>query len=572
MPVSSPFTVGQLKTSKPRGSNAIAFRCLAAAILSAVFLNLAYFPTNQGWVAWFALVPGLVLVRADLRNRDRYLLAWLSTWLFFLPALRWMRVAHESMYFSWIGLSLWCSWFAPLALWLVRRLDRRGWPLTLSVPIVWTALEFIRTHILGGFPWYLLGHSQHDWLSVIQIADLAGVPAVTFLVAAVNGLLAEWLFRVATVRSWFGFGERSGPLIAQSVVVLASIALVLGYGAWRLSQNQFADGPVVALLQTDLDQDIRNSRPDDPGAGTRSVQDLRVQTMQLTKQALQLPRSPDLIIWPETTFEYDLKEPRIPPPADAQYQEWAKDMADRLAYLQDVARASRFPVLLGANAQVYAGPNRIHRYNCALLVSASGDILGRYDKTHLVPFGEYVPLLETFPFLAGLSPYSSSEELNLLTPGEKYPTLQVAVDGRAYSFGCLICYESAYAHLARKYMNAPNNPADFLVNQSNDGWFRCTQEHEQHLAVARFRAIECRRALVRAVNMGISAVIDGNGRVVALPGPTWEKSKGLMAVVSAPIPIDTRTSVYAKAGDWLSWLCWIGIAVGIVRGRKDRAA
>ena len=293
MPVSSPFTVVQLKPSKPRGSNVIAFRCLAAALLSAVFLNLAYFPTNQGWLGWFALVPGLVLVRADLRNRDRYLLAWLSAWLFFLPALCWMRVAHEDMVYSWIGLSLWCSWFAPLALWLIRRLDRRGWPLSLSVPVVWTALEFVRTHMLGGFPWYLLGHSQHDWLSVIQIVDLAGVPAVTFLVAAVNGTIAEWLFRMPTVRSWFVTGERSGRLIAQTAFVVASVALVLGYGTWRLSQNQFAEGPVVALLQTDLEQGIRNDR---------EVESMDVQNQKLMKEATEKLPKPDLIIWAETTY------------------------------------------------------------------------------------------------------------------------------------------------------------------------------------------------------------------------------------------------------------------------------
>jgi apolipoprotein N-acyltransferase len=92
------------------------------------------------------------------------------------------------------------------------------------------------------------------------------------------------------------------------------------------------------------------------------------------------------------------------------------------------------------------------------------------------------------------------------------------------------------------------------------------------LAICQFRAIECRRPLVRAVNMGISAVIDGNGRVVALPGPTWQKSKGLMAVVKAPIPLDDRKSLFAWTGDWLPWLCWAGIAGGLVVGRKERVA
>src|SRR5947207_14375996 len=99
-------------------------------------------------------------------------------------------------------------------------------------------------------------------------------------------------------------------------------------------------------------------------------------------------------------------------------------------------------------------------------------------------------------------------------------------------------------------------PVDFLVNISNDGWFMHAAEHAQHLAISRFRAVECRRALVRAVNGGISAVIDGDGRVVALPGTTWSNSHSVMAVVNAPVPIDTRTSLYARFGDWLPWSCW----------------
>jgi apolipoprotein N-acyltransferase len=105
-----------------------------------------------------------------------------------------------------------------------------------------------------------------------------------------------------------------------------------------------------------------------------------------------------------------------------------------------------------------------------------------------------------------------------------------------------------------------------LLNISNDGWFDGTSEHDQHLAICRFRAIECRRAVARAVNMGISAVIDGNGRVVALPGPTWAQSKKMAAVLTATIPIDARSSLYARWGDWLPWACWITIGGGFFWG------
>src|SRR5262245_28435409 len=173
-----------------------ALACLAAPFLTSALLWLSYFPVGQGWLAWVALVPWLMLVRAGLPNRLRYLLAWISGLAFFVPALSWMRVAHDTMFYSWLGLALYCSWYFPLALWLFRRLDRRtGLPLTLTVPVVWTALEFVRGSFAGGFAWYLLGQSQHGFLPLIQVADLAGVEVVTFLVAAVNGLLAEVVAR-----------------------------------------------------------------------------------------------------------------------------------------------------------------------------------------------------------------------------------------------------------------------------------------------------------------------------------------------------------------------------------------
>jgi apolipoprotein N-acyltransferase len=129
----------------------------------------------------------------------------------------------------------------------------------------------------------------------------------------------------------------------------------------------------------------------------------------------------------------------------------------------------------------------------------------------------------------------------------------------------LICYEDSVAALARQYVRqSPDGPpVDFLINISNDGWFNGTSEHEEHLAVCRFRAVECRRTVVRAVNMGISAVIDGNGAVVALPGPSWAESKKVAGVVVADVPLDNRTSLYARWGDWLPCCCWavVGLAL-----------
>src|SRR5204863_6152064 len=163
-------------------------------------------------------------------------------------------------------------------------------------------------------------------------------------------------------------------------------------------------------------------------------------------------------------------------------------------------------------------------------------------KMHLVPFGEYVPLGETFPFLQAFTPYKGDYSCK---PGEHYTRFPLQFGEKKYTFGCIICYEDSDPYIARQYVRS--DPVSFLVNISNDGWFRGTEEHEQHLAICRFRAVECRRSIVRAVNMGISAIIDPDGGVL-LPGDSWAKSKRMEGTVTDKVKIDTRTSFYAQTG------------------------
>ena len=182
---------------------------------------------------------------------------------------------------------------------------------------------------------------------------------------------------------------------------------------------------------------------------------------------------------------------------------------------------------------------RVRRYNSALLLTPKGDAVARYDKMHLVPFGEYIPLKDVFPFVRQFSPYGDNDYT--ISPGAEQTRFPLTVAGRTYHFGVLICYEDVVASLARRLVEPSEQPPiDFLVNISNDGWFMGSAEHAEHLAVSRFRAIECRRTLLRAVNGGISAVVDGCGRIVAVPDESWAKSHSLTAVLTAAVPLDTR--------------------------------
>lgn len=532
------------------------------AVASAALLWSCFFPANCGWLAWVALIPLLCLVRTTAPARQVYLAGWACGVLCYVPALQWLRVADDRMFFTWAGLALHCSLFVPAGLYLVRRLDERSrLPLIVTVPVVWTALEYFRAHFLTGFPWYFLGHSQHAFLPVIQIADLAGAYAVTFLVAAVNALLFESLYRKPRFRALLSQREPQSPrtmvsLRNQFMVVLTLLAAALGYGFWRLGQDTFITGPRVALIQGNLSQRIRNAAAVDP---EELATDVVLHYKDLSDEAARQEPKPDLIVWPETSYPRDwadvspdLPEGRIPIP-------WRRAQSESRELAHAVADRWHTNVLLGLNRSYLGRDEQLRSYNSAVLVARSGQVAGHYDKIHRVPFGEYVPLRDWLPWMNALAPYPFDYSIS---PGESFTHFSL---GR-YHFGVVICYEDTDPTVARQYVLPAGTepPVDFLLNISNDGWFDGTSEHAQHLAICRFRAVECRRAVARAVNMGISAIIDGNGRIVALPGSSWAGSTKIAAVLAANIPIDDRASLYARWGDWLPWTCWLTIVGGLI--------
>src|SRR5262245_27795823 len=243
-------------------------RLVLCALATSGLLYLCYFPVDWGFLGWVALVPLLGLVRSTARSRRIYWSAYLCGLAFYLPVIQWMRVADPRMYFTWLALSIYIAVYFPLAIFLVRKLDRRtGLPLALTLPVVWTALEFVRSLVLGGFPWYMLGYSQHRFNTLIQVADLTGVYGVSFLVLVVNALVFEWLYRLAAVRRVVGRAGEPAPtrrpaLAFQSAVALLAIAGCLAYGSWRIGQADFRSGPRLALIQGNLPQQLRNDSSD----------------------------------------------------------------------------------------------------------------------------------------------------------------------------------------------------------------------------------------------------------------------------------------------------------------------
>jgi apolipoprotein N-acyltransferase len=588
------------------------------AVVSGVLLWAAFFPLDLGPLGFVALVPWLTLVRAPVSNRRRYCAAYVGGVAFFALATQWVRVAHPMMYLSWLGLVVVIPLFWLAALAVLRQLDRFGVPLAVAVPVAWVALEYCRMHFPTGYPflkpvgayqmigfgWYFLGYTQHAFAHLIQCADLGGVYAVSFVVASVNGLLAGIAMQVPAVRRALRWEEGQEPCCAKKLalggcVTVGLLAASIGYGFHRLDHPAFAEGPVVSALQGSVGQ---GDKMGDPNG-------LLLTYSRLHQGALSRRLAPpDLIVWPETCCPLDWYE--IVPGAKTDGMSETFRRRRETAYKEFLERGWGAHVLFGLSGVEWDGA-REWKYNSAFMVRPLPKLdpelskavvkpddprgllqsaaAGRYDKMHLVPFGEYVPLGEQLPFMQWFTPYEKGYECR---PGETWTRFPLAArNGRDYTFGCLICYEDSDPYLARQYVASA--PVNFLVNISNDGWFNGTEEHEQHLAICRFRAIEARRSIVRSVNMGISAVIDPDGRVVALPHLAareydrtghdywvvlnehpqtgWRESKKVEGIVTAAVPIDTRSSLYAQLGDWIPAGCWVAAAlalgVGFVRRR-----
>ncbi len=598
------------------------------AVVGGLALWVCFHPLAWGWLGWVALVPTLSLVRSKLRTRSVYLLAWLAGSVFFWTALQWMRVADYRMYATWAMLATYCSLYFPAAILLMRLLDRRTrLPLVVTAPLVWVSLEYVRSFLMTGFAWYFLAHTQHDYLAIIQMADFGGVYTVSLLVAAVNALVFDLLYQQKALRVAF---QQTDPTADQRIgswdllnlpiftkiaarpnllIELAAVALLFlaahTYGMYRLSQETTTQGPLVSLLQGDLDQRIRND-----AGGPDPSRDAMLLALnhysRLCQSAMRQSPLPDLIIWPETSFPFvwhevskELLSENVP--ADWRKAEvWIRTQLQVMS--QTCSTKNWTPQhLVGMNATYLDRDKKRLNYNSAVHVNKLGQVAGRFDKMHRVPFGEYVPLRDWLPFMNYFAPYDYDYSVSA---GEKFTRFDV---GRNKRFGVLICFEDTDPVLARRYAVADSDgpPVDFLVNLSNDGWFDGTAEHETHLAVSRFRAVECRRSMVRSVNMGISAVIDSSGRVLRpvkitedpvrqaiqntgvaqqqplppiwavvpdrtksreLPVSEWGDFKQVDGVISANVPLDTRVSVYSRWGDTFALACCALLALALLRG------
>jgi apolipoprotein N-acyltransferase len=525
--------------------------CAGLALASAALVWLAFPPVDFGMTAWVALVP-LLLLTARARPGRAALWTFAGSFLMFVALLHWLRYVTAA---GWIALACYCALYWPLLALLVSWLRRKGFPLLLTAPLLFTALEYVRATFLTGFPFLLLGHTQHQYLPMIQAADLTGVYGVTFVIVAVNAGVAE------TVLSR---GKNRAPAAIAGALLFA----LIGYGAVRMLTIRMTPGMTVTLAQGNISQDLKHSPSLDDAV------DVLERHVRLTEE---IREKPDLVVWAETMFPapvslvFDSEATlRMLASTNKEASDYGQFMTRCRAEFLRAARAVGAPVLVGS--ETYS-PENGRRYNSAYLISPDGRILGRYDKMHLVVFGEYTPLTNVFPFLRGLRPSVMGEDL----AAGRLPTLfQAPLDGESSpKFGVTICYEDAEAGLFRRFVR---DGAEFMFNITNDGWFRNSTELDEHLAICAFRAVENRIPVARCTNTGISAFITPTGEIASRLVDSEGRDRDIEGTLTARLMMSEARGAYTRIGDLFAGICMAASALLILagvllrRGAKSRGA
>ncbi len=520
----------------PVGAGATAtppsWRWRLAPAISGLLLWLAFAPAAIVPLAFVALVPFSLYLARDDSRWGRLLSAFAGGMLFHVAGFFWIR--HVTA-LGMLLLAAYASlYWAAFALLVPARGDPASspvWPFRLAA--VWTVLEYVRGTALTGIPWLLAGHALADFPAIAQTADLAGVAGVTFLLVLVNAALAQVWIRPPAARF------RTAAPVATALLLLAATA----YGTWRIRDIDAvtSDGPEVLLVQGNVEQSVKKA-----GLHWREIHAIYA---NLTREACGPDGFPGIVIWPETMH------PAVPA---STIQPGA---VDPLGF----RRIATSPALIGVLLFERDGAGGMRKWNSAVALDARGRVTGRYDKAHLVPVGEYFPFKGWWLWEALVSRFTNLAHVPDLEAGTSRNPVRCA----GWKLGTLICYESAFAYIARAQVG---RGAQVLVNLSNEAWYLDSAELDQMLAMSRFRCIETRTGMARATNSGISAIIDPTGRVTDTVRDAAGRRKEVSGVLRGRIPAGPRRSLYLATGEWLVVLLALAALLDLAgrwwRGRR----
>ena len=490
------------------------------AVLSGLLLTGAFPKIGWDWLAWFALVPLLYAIR-DQSAGSGFRLGFITGLVHFLSLLYWLVPVMRTYGYLPAVLSVLVLVLltAFLALFMasfaatLSKVGKRPARCLVMIPLIWVALEYLRSFLFSGFPWELLGYSQFNRLQLIQISDILGVYGLSALIVYVNGAVFITLLYF-TKRRWLGADITKRLVTGAVIALILGIALGGSYGHWRLKtiDDLIANSPKtrIAVVQGNIDQAVKW----DPAFQVDTVKKYNRLSSSITNQR------PDLIVWPESAtpfyFLYDVKPTEL---------------------VFEGIRQTATDYLIGSPSFEQSG-DVVRYFNSAYLISPRTKNMSKYDKTHLVPFGEYVPFKKWLPFLGKMV-----AQVGDFKAGVEGKTLLWKTE----PVGVQICYEIIFPGLSRAM--AKNN-ASLLINITNDAWFGKTSGPYQHFSMTVFRAVENRRTLVRSANTGISGYIDPAGRVLASTPLIQD------AVLVRSIPLMKTKTVYTRIGDLFAQVCF----------------
>ena len=494
---------------------------LAIAAATGAGLALSYTGFYLAIYSWFC-VGLLIIVLFGTRPIVAFACGFVHAVAFVLASVPWIATVlaiHGGLprLGGWAILLLIAATWGVLTggfAWCVNRLSRRSVGYACAgAPFLWVTFEFARAHLPEiSFPWNLLGYPASNNPALLQLATITGIYGLSFLVAAFNALVA-WADAAPHPRVRRRLAVLGGAVAVVLLIVFAGPGLV-----------PEAEGRHYArAVQTNFPE--ADAYPSD-------WFDANAQSMDEIEQLSLTPsqRHPDLIVWPEAPAPFSWQDPRFAKTAS------------------NLAIQSGHPFLAGViewkNERLPNGQMGPAAYNSAVLIDAQGQRVFSYDKIHLVPFGEYEP----FPLIHRVVT-SVSTEVGGFQKGHSYSVGELP---GGYKFGVFICYEAIYPDEVRRFAE---RGARLLINISNDGWFGKSAAAEQHLRMARVRAVENRRWLLRITNSGITASVDPYGRIYT-PMP-----RDVRGAADLPYDFKSNETFYTRFGDWFAWLC---VAVSVI--------
>ena len=485
-------------------------RDILLSLLSGILLILSFPDFDLEFLAWLALVPLFYSIEGKGLYHS-FILGFLTGIISFLGILYWIIVAVHTYGnvplilsgFILLLLVVYLSLYVGAFTYLTRLIQiRSGLETILFAPLLWVALEYLRSFLLTGFPWANLGYSQYLNLPFIQMADITGVYGLSFVILLVNATL----FRV--LHQW---PKKAFPVKELFLTVLILLGfLIYGYVKMGVVDREIIGNPSlrIGLVQGNIDQSVKWDE-------SFQMETLKIYEKLSYKAAEE---KPDLILWPETATPFFFQDAK-------EYQ----------PFVLDIPKKTNAFLLFGTPSyKIVRG--KVHHYNSALLVSPSGELNGKYDKIHLVPYGEYVPFGEYLSLGSlgeGIGNFKSGKDIFNFSPPQG-------------QFGVLICFEIIFPDLCRRFVK---KGANFLVTITNDAWFGRTSAPYQHFSMATFRAVENRVFIARAANTGITGFIDPRGKILKQGGIFTEEA------ITETIRLSNQKTFYTLYGDIFAWIC-----------------